>query len=141
MDTLLQCLPMIFFLLLTFPQPIYGKIGTSVQYGPPFAPTACYGNDLSQFSSGTLFAAAGDEIWDNGAACGRRYMLECISAPLPGTWIVPGRVIQVKIIDRARMTVSPASKDRTTIVLSDFVFALIANTTATDIFIDYKEYA
>nr|GEY93211.1 RNA-directed DNA polymerase, eukaryota, reverse transcriptase zinc-binding domain protein [Tanacetum cinerariifolium] len=31
---------------------------------------ACYGYDSSQFPSKNLFAAAGDRIWDNGAACG-----------------------------------------------------------------------
>ncbi|KAK9268518.1 hypothetical protein L1049_000271 [Liquidambar formosana] len=65
----------------------HGDVGTSSQYSPPYIPTVCYGNDPTQFPSSNLFAAAGDGIWDNGAACGRQYLVRCISASQPGTCV------------------------------------------------------
>ena len=41
--------------------------------------TKCYGDDPDQFPSDGYFAAVSDGIWDNGAACGRRYRMRCIS--------------------------------------------------------------
>ncbi|XP_076913230.1 EG45-like domain containing protein [Bidens hawaiensis] len=131
----------IFLLLvvLTISHPSHGEVGTSAQYGPPFLPTACYGNDPGQFPSSNLFAAAGDGIWDNGAACGRQYLVKCISAVEQGT-CVPEQVIQVRIVDFALMTVSPASEDGTTMVLSDTAFGTIANFTATSINIEFQHF-
>nr|GFB61894.1 hypothetical protein [Tanacetum cinerariifolium] len=75
------------------------EVGTASMYNPPYTPTACYGNDASQFPSSNLFAAAGEGIWDNGAACGRQYLVKCISAVIPRTCIL-GQTIQVRIVDR-----------------------------------------
>lgn len=83
---------------------MYGKI----------AATACYGNDASQFPSSNLFAAAGEGIWDNGAACGRQYLVKCISAVIPRTCIL-GQTIQVRIVDRAQTSVSRSTRAGTTI--------------------------
>ena len=43
--------------------------------------TKCYGDDQDQFPSDGHFAAVSNGIWDNGAACGRRYRMRCISGP------------------------------------------------------------
>lgn len=101
--------------------------------------TACYGNDPSQFPSSNLFAAVGDGIWDNGAACGRQYLVKCISAAEPGT-CVPDQVIQVRIVDFAATAVSPPSYDGTTMVLSDTAFGTIANSTALSVNIEFQRY-
>ncbi|KAF3447132.1 hypothetical protein FNV43_RR12312 [Rhamnella rubrinervis] len=43
--------------------------------------TRCKGNDPDQFPESGHFVAVSDGLWDNGAACGRRYQLRCISGP------------------------------------------------------------
>ncbi|XP_065851070.1 uncharacterized protein [Euphorbia lathyris] len=55
-------------------------IGPAAYYIPPYLPSACFGNDMSQFPTDNMFAAAGEGIWDNGASCGRSYLVRCISA-------------------------------------------------------------
>ncbi|XP_027333680.1 putative EG45-like domain containing protein 1 [Abrus precatorius] len=100
--------------------------------------SGCYGSEASQFPSSNLFAAAGDGIWDNGAACGRQYMVRCISAEQPKT-CVPDQSIQIKIVDYADTAVSPSSAGGTTIVLSDKAFGTIANTSATLINIEFQQ--
>ncbi|KAK1408010.1 hypothetical protein QVD17_39640 [Tagetes erecta] len=105
---------------------IRGEVGTASLYSPPYTPSACYGNDASQFPSSNLFAAAGEGIWDNGAACGRQYLVKCISAAIPRTCI-PGQTIEVRIVDRAQTSVSRPSRSGTTMVLSDTAFSTIAN--------------
>ncbi|PWA60388.1 Barwin-like endoglucanase [Artemisia annua] len=102
------------------------EVGTASMYNPPYTPTACYGNDASQFPSSNLFAAAGEGIWDNGAACGRQYLVKCISAVIPRTCIL-GQTIQVRIVDRAQTSVSRSTRAGTTMVLSDTAFASIAS--------------
>ncbi|KAI3729840.1 hypothetical protein L6452_18511 [Arctium lappa] len=102
------------------------EVGTASMYNPPYTPSACYGNDASQFPSSNLFAAAGEGIWDNGAACGRQYLVRCISATIPRACI-PGQTIQVRIIDRAQTSISRPTRIGTTMVLSDTAFATIAN--------------
>ncbi|XP_071696220.1 EG45-like domain containing protein [Rutidosis leptorrhynchoides] len=102
------------------------EVGTASMYNPPYTPSACYGNDASQFPSSNLFAAAGEGIWDNGAACGRQYLVRCISAATPQTCI-SGQTVQVRIIDRAQSSVSRPTRPGTTMVLSDTAFGTIAN--------------
>ncbi|XP_035548700.1 EG45-like domain containing protein 2 [Juglans regia] len=114
-------------------------VGTAARYRPPYTPTACFGNDEGQFPSSNLFASAGDGIWDNGAACGRQYMVRCISAAVPRT-CVPDETIQIRIVDRALTSVSrPISMDPTTMVLSTTAFATIANSSATTINIEFQQ--
>ncbi|XP_071699206.1 EG45-like domain containing protein [Rutidosis leptorrhynchoides] len=132
-------LPLFFLIfLLNFSHVSRGEVGTSAQYTPPFLPTSCYDDDPGQFPSSNLFAAAGAGIWDNGAACGRQYLVKCISAAEPGT-CVPEKVIQVRIVDFALSTISPPSYDGTTMVLSDTAFGTIANVTATSINIEFQQ--
>ncbi|KAH6760677.1 hypothetical protein C2S52_008668 [Perilla frutescens var. hirtella] len=113
-------------------------IGTASSYSPPYTPTACYGNDYSQFPTSNLFAAAGEGIWDNGAACGRQYLVRCISAPVPRS-CVPGQTIQIKIVDRALTSASRPSRDGSSIVLSATAFQTIADPAVDYLNIEYKQ--
>ncbi|KAL1552488.1 EG45-like domain containing protein [Salvia divinorum] len=113
-------------------------IGTASSYSPPYTPTACYGNDYSEFPTSNLFAAAGEGIWDNGAACGRQYMVRCISAPVPES-CVPGQIIQIKIVDRAQTASSSPSRRSSSIVLSDTAFAAIANPAVDYLNVEYQQ--
>ncbi|KAH1118043.1 hypothetical protein AAZX31_17G115200 [Glycine max] len=113
-------------------------VGTASRYSPPYLPSGCYGTEATQFPSSNLFAAAGDGIWDNGAACGRQYLVRCISAEQPRTCI-PDQSIQIKIVDYAATAVSPASAGGTTMVLSDKAFGTIANMSATLINIELQQ--
>lgn len=106
-------------------------VGTAAYYGPPYQPTECYGGDPSQFPSSNLFAAAGDQIWDNGAACGRPYQVRCVNASRFHA-CVPGRTIQVMIVDYALSTTSAAAAYKQSVtgaalVLSQTAFGAIAN--------------
>ncbi|MED6132623.1 hypothetical protein PIB30_020799 [Stylosanthes scabra] len=110
--------------------PCRGDVGTAASYSAPYLPTACYGTEATEFPSSNLFAAAGDGIWDNGAACGRQYLVRCISADQPRTCI-PDQSIQIKIVDYA-----PTA---TTLVLSDKAFGSLANTSAALINIEFQQ--
>ncbi|KAL0016334.1 hypothetical protein SO802_003403, partial [Lithocarpus litseifolius] len=101
------------------------------------ATTACYGNNAAQFPSSNLFASAGEGIWDNGAACGRQYLVRCISAAHPRTCI-PGQTIQIRIVDRALSSVSRPSRHGATIVLSKTAFGMIAKPSASSINIEFQ---
>ncbi|KAI4344078.1 hypothetical protein L6164_011350 [Bauhinia variegata] len=129
---------LVVFLVSEFPSNSYADVGTSARYAPPYLPTTCYGGEATQFPSSNLFAAAGDGIWDNGAACGRQYLVRCVSAEQPRTCI-PDQSIQVKIVDYASSAVSAASAPSTTLVLSDKAFATIANTSAALINIEFQQ--
>lgn len=101
-------------------------VGTAATYRPPYLPTACFGSDQDQFPSSNLFATAGEQIWDNGAACGRQYLVRCISARVPRTCI-PGQIIQVRIVDRTLTSVSRPSRADTSITLSTTAYGMIAD--------------
>ncbi|KAK9947628.1 hypothetical protein M0R45_003243 [Rubus argutus] len=129
------------FVVLLFPQLFHtsnGDVGTAAQYSPPYLPTECYGSDSSQFPSSNLFAAAGDGIWDNGASCGRQYLVRCISAAITGTCI-PDTTIQIRIVNYAASVASQPSAGGTTMVLSQTAFAAIANSTASSINIEFQQ--
>nr|POE81906.1 eg45-like domain containing protein [Quercus suber] len=116
----------------------HADVGTAAHYRTPYLPTACYGNDATQFPSSNLFGSAGEGIWDNGAACGRQYLVRCISAAHPRTCI-PGQTIQIKIVDRALSSVSRPSRHGATIVLSKTAFGMIAKPSATGINIEFTQ--
>ena len=98
---------------------------------------AC-GFDTSQFPSNNMFAAAGEQIWDNGAACGRQYQVTCTAASAPAACI-PGQTITITIVDRALTLTSQPSKEGTLMVLSRTAFQAIAATSASSINIDFKQ--
>ncbi|XWS16993.1 hypothetical protein CRYUN_Cryun33cG0029400 [Craigia yunnanensis] len=116
----------------------YADVGTAAHYSPPYIPTACFGNDVSQFPTSNLFGAAGDGIWDNGASCGRQYLVRCISAATPGT-CNPSQTIQIRIVDRADTSVSRPSSNGATIVLSTTAFGAIANPSAASVNIEFQQ--
>ncbi|KAF5471511.1 hypothetical protein F2P56_008299 [Juglans regia] len=117
----------------------YWDVGTAARYDPPYTPTVCFGNDEGQFPSSNLFASAGDGIWDNGASCGRLYLVRCISAEVQRT-CVPDETIQIRIVDRANTSDSkPISRNATTMFLSTTAFGTIANLSATFINIEFQQ--
>ncbi|XWS27192.1 hypothetical protein CRYUN_Cryun26dG0093900 [Craigia yunnanensis] len=140
MTKLLQ--PLVFFMIIFLQTTLfhlsYADVGTAAHYSPPYIPTACFGNDVSQFPTSNLFAAAGDGIWDNGASCGRQYLVRCISAATPGT-CNPSQTIQIKIVDRADTSVSRPSRKGATIVLSTTAFGAIANPSAASVNIEFQQ--
>ncbi|GAV70546.1 DPBB_1 domain-containing protein [Cephalotus follicularis] len=119
--------------------PSNGDVGSAAQYNPPYIPTACNGDDATQFPSSNMFAAAGEGIWDNGAACGRLYKVSCISAIVPGT-CNKGAIIPVKIVDRAKTSASRPSSDGCTMVLSQAAFDAITNPSSAEVVnIDFQQ--
>ncbi|KAL3745065.1 hypothetical protein ACJRO7_014213 [Eucalyptus globulus] len=120
-----------------------GDVGTASYYSPPYQPTECYGGEPSQFPSSDLFAAAGDGVWDNGAACGRQYLVRCISASKSGTCI-PERTIQIKIVDYALSSTSAAAAFKqsvtgATLVLSQTAFRTIANPCVASVNVEFQQ--
>ncbi|WOL11963.1 EG45-like domain containing protein [Canna indica] len=64
-----------------------------------FQATECNGNNQDQFPANNMFAAVSVGLWDNGAACGRRYMMRCLSGTDRKTCKVDGSII-VEVVDR-----------------------------------------
>ncbi|XP_023538325.1 EG45-like domain containing protein [Cucurbita pepo subsp. pepo] len=116
----------------------HGDIGTATHYSPPYLPTACAGNDISLFPASSLFAAAGEGIWENGAACGRQYLVRCFSAAVPMS-CVPDQTIQVTIVDRAISTVSKPAKAATTMVLSTTAYKSIVQRNVAFVNVEFRE--
>ncbi|XP_078428867.1 EG45-like domain containing protein [Wolffia australiana] len=102
-------------------------VGTASSYRPPYLPTACYGGDSSQFPADNLFAAAGDGIWDNGAACGRWYRIRCLSSAVARACAAGQPAVLVKIVDRA------VNLGGVTMVLSLAAFGAITNSSTGEI--------
>ncbi|WOK99143.1 EG45-like domain containing protein [Canna indica] len=121
--------------LLLLSPPALGDVGTAASYAPPYLPTACYGSDEGQFPANSLFAAAGDAIWDNGACCGRQYLVRCLSSATPGA-CTEGEV-QVTVVDYAASLASGPSAAGTTLVLPSSAFAMIAQPSVSQINIEF----
>eukprot|EP00262_Sarcandra_glabra_P008189 TRINITY_DN21497_c0_g1_i1.p1 TRINITY_DN21497_c0_g1~~TRINITY_DN21497_c0_g1_i1.p1 ORF type:complete len:131 (+),score=11.66 TRINITY_DN21497_c0_g1_i1:38-430(+) len=102
--------------------------GTATFYGPPYVPSSCYGFE----DRGVMVAAASDVIWDNRAACGRRYSVTCTGRTNEGV-LQPcrGTSVIVTVVDYC----PPGC--RGTIDLSQDAFIQIADTNAGVINIDY----
>lgn len=106
--------------------------------------TECYRDDPSQLPPGNLFAAAGGDLWNNGAACGRVYAVRCVAASpsVPSSCGSDG-LIQVKIIDNALSANSSAAAHKqsvtgATLVLSEEAFVLIAKPFADSVAIEFQ---
>ncbi|KAI6681470.1 hypothetical protein NL676_035351 [Syzygium grande] len=125
-----RCLSSILVLAMLLLHPCDADVGTTA--------TACFGYDPLQFPSSFLFAAAGEGIWDNGAACGKQYWVRCISADWPKT-CNPAQLVQVRIVDRALSAVPRSSSDRCTIVLSMTAFEAIANLSASSVNVEFAQ--
>ncbi|KAK9741802.1 hypothetical protein RND81_03G129500 [Saponaria officinalis] len=116
----------------------HALIGTAARYSAPYIPTTCYGSDQSEFPENRQFAAAGDGIWNNGAACGTQYQITCISAPPPSKCL-PG-VVQVTVVDRASSVTSRASSPGAALVLSTDAFSqLVSPSSANFINVSYRQ--
>ncbi|WCJ30219.1 hypothetical protein M5689_011792 [Euphorbia peplus] len=123
---------------MVFFQSCLADIGPAAHYSPPYLPTACSGNDASPFPTDNMFAAAGEGIWDNGASCGRSYLVRCISASST-TICDPSKIIQVKIVDRAQTAVSKPSANGAIIVLSDTAFSRFTNSPAPIVNVEFRQ--
>ncbi|KAL7618702.1 hypothetical protein Lser_V15G01671 [Lactuca serriola] len=108
-----------------------GEIGTASSYGPPYTPTRCNGNQGDQFPLGNLFVSVSEGLWDNGAACGRRYRLKCLSG---NNKPCKGGTIDVKVVDFCSKRPCPS-----TIVLSNDAFSAISKTQRGKINVEYIE--
>ncbi|KAJ4768638.1 EG45-like domain containing protein [Rhynchospora pubera] len=133
-----QSLHLLLSLLLSLLFLTSADLGTASSYGPPYLPTACHGADQGQFPPDDLFAAAGDAIWDNGASCGRQYLVRCLSSITPGACIA-GQRVQVTIVDHATTLNSMPSKNSTTLVLAERAFVNIAKLSAASINIEFTQ--
>ncbi|XP_058074482.1 EG45-like domain containing protein [Magnolia sinica] len=95
------------------------------------AATRCRGYNREQFPENGLFAAASQAVWDNGAACGRKYQIQCLSGlrhPCKdGT-------IEVEIVDLCRNNPCPAM-----LVLSNIAFEAISRTPNTKVGINFAQ--
>ncbi|XP_022751629.1 EG45-like domain containing protein [Durio zibethinus] len=104
--------------------------GTATFYTPPYVPSSCNGFQ----NDGVMIAAASDAIWNNRAACNKRYSVRCTGATNAG---VPhpcrGGSIVVKIVDYC----PPGCQG--TFDLSQEAFAMIADPNAGKIQIEYTE--
>ncbi|PKI51840.1 EG45-like domain containing protein [Punica granatum] len=97
--------------------------GIATFYTPPYVPSACFGFDVQ----GTMIASASESLWNNGAACGQRFEVTCLSGTnqgVPKPCLGSGSVT-VTIVDRC-----PAPGCRGTIDLSQEAFASIADPNA-----------
>ncbi|KAJ3701229.1 hypothetical protein LUZ61_004934 [Rhynchospora tenuis] len=109
---------------------VFGDIGTATSYSPPYLPTNCPGYDQDQLPANGLFVAAGSSIWDNGAACGRRYQVRCLSGskrPCRDGFVV------VQVVDLCRLSCCP------TMAFSDKAFDALSKISNTKINIEYQQ--
>jgi len=96
------------------------------------AATACDGNRRQQFPPGNIFVAVNEGLWDNGAACGRRYRVRCVSGinkPCKG-----GSSIDVKVVDSITCTKSSCPH---TFHMSTEAFAAISRFPNANINVEY----
>ncbi|KDP38770.1 hypothetical protein JCGZ_04123 [Jatropha curcas] len=62
---------------------------------PPYTPSKCYGNQ----NNGLIVAGVSDALWNNGAACGRRYRVTCIGGANKAPHPCKRGSVVVKIVD------------------------------------------
>ncbi|KAF9681220.1 hypothetical protein SADUNF_Sadunf06G0202700 [Salix dunnii] len=108
---------------------VLGDIGTATSYGPPYLPTKCNGNREDQFPPGNLFVSVSEGLWDNGAACGRRYRLRCLSG---NNNPCKDGTIDVRVVDLCRKSPCPS-----TILLSNDAFSAVSSSPTSKINVEY----
>ncbi|KAA8525446.1 hypothetical protein F0562_007287 [Nyssa sinensis] len=108
---------------------VLGDIGTATSYDPPYTPTRCNGNRQDQFPPGNLFVAVSEGLWDNGAACGRRYRLRCLSG---NNRPCKDGTIDVKVVDFCPIRPCPSN-----IIMSNDAFAAVSLFSDAKINIEY----
>ncbi|KAJ9559256.1 hypothetical protein OSB04_013870 [Centaurea solstitialis] len=119
------------FLMLGFNNIKYAlaDIGTASSYEPPYTPTKCNGNRADQFPPGNLFVSVSEGLWDNGAACGRRYRLKCLSG---NNKPCKDDTIDVRVVDFCSKRPCPS-----TLLLSSDAFSAISKPHRGKINIEY----
>ncbi|KAI3444098.1 hypothetical protein Pfo_000763 [Paulownia fortunei] len=100
--------------------------GTATFY-TSYVPSACYGYQ----DQGTMIAAANPSLYNNGAACGRRYRVRCTGATNQAPQPCRNGEIIVRIVD-----LCPGCRANQ-LDLSQHAFSRIANPDAGRIRIDY----
>ncbi|KAA0044495.1 EG45-like domain containing protein [Cucumis melo var. makuwa] len=109
----------------------HAESGTATFYTPPYVPSACYGFE----EQGTMIAAAGDGLYNNGEACGRMYTVTCTGRTNLGVeQPCTGNSVTVKVVDRC-----PSPGCQATIDLSQEAFSIIANPDAGKVIIDFTQ--
>ncbi|KAK2979239.1 hypothetical protein RJ640_021145 [Escallonia rubra] len=91
--------------------------------------TKCNGNRQDQFPPGNLFVSVSEGLWDNGAACGRRYRLKCLSGTKRPC---KGGTVDVKVVDFCSKRPCPS-----TIVMSKSAFSAISHSPKAKINVEY----
>lgn len=77
---------------------------------------------------------------DNGAPCGREYLVTCLGAAAPNACI-DGQTIQVMIVGYMDGLNSSSSQNGTTMVLSNNAFAMIGDQLSAEINIEFQQYS
>ncbi|KAA8522797.1 hypothetical protein F0562_009220 [Nyssa sinensis] len=115
---------------LVYANPIVYKNGTATYYGPPYVPSACYGNQ----SKGVFVAKVSAALWKNRTACGDIYKVKCTGPTNPTVLqpCKPGTFVLVKVVDYCRPPSCNATFD-----LSRNAFNVIAFTSSREINIEY----
>ncbi|CAI9096673.1 OLC1v1032871C1 [Oldenlandia corymbosa var. corymbosa] len=112
---------------------VLGDLGTATAYAPPYTPTRCNGNRQDQFPAGNLFVAVGEGLWDNGAACGRRYRLRCLSGNNKPCKDID-TTIDVRVVDFCHKSPCPS-----TMLMSVDAFSAISHSPRSKINIEYVQ--
>ncbi|GAV88370.1 DPBB_1 domain-containing protein [Cephalotus follicularis] len=107
---------------------VVGDIGTAASYNPPYLPTRCNGYRQDQFPPGNLFVSVSEGLWDNGAACGRRYRMRCLSGTNNPC---KGATIDVTVVD---LCPKPCPS---TITMSISAFAAVSRSSNAKINVEY----
>ncbi|ONK66608.1 uncharacterized protein A4U43_C06F10120 [Asparagus officinalis] len=110
---------------------VRANVGAAIPYGPPYTPTKCNGNSQDQFPPGNMFAAVSLSLWDNGAACGRKYRVTCLSG---SSRPCKSGTIDVQVVDLCRDNPCPAS-----LLLSRNAFSVISSNSNERINVEYIE--
>lgn len=131
-----RLLPILILAMLLVHQCVADEGTAAVQYDPPQTLTTC-GYDPSRFPPSLMVADAGDEIWDNGAACGRQYRVRCISGDRPNA-CRPVQWINVTIMEQASGVGSRSSSNGATMMLSTTAYRAIADLSAKSIKIEFE---
>ncbi|KAL2545178.1 EG45-like domain containing protein 2 [Forsythia ovata] len=108
---------------------VQGDIGTATSYDPPYTPTKCQGNRQDQFPPGNLFVSVNEGLWDNGASCGRRYRLRCLSG---NNRPCKEGTIDVRVVDFCSKRPCPS-----TMLLSNDAFSAVSHSPNAKINIEY----
>ncbi|XP_059440624.1 EG45-like domain containing protein [Corylus avellana] len=107
---------------------VASAISGTATYNTIYVPSACYGYE----DQGVMIAAASDDLWDDGAACGRMYTVTCTGPTNQGVPQPCRGTVTAKIVDRC-----PSPGCQATLDLSQEAFSAIADPNAGKITIDY----